>query len=133
MEFQTTGKKLLSLAALLAVLCSPILAGTAQVPKPQPAKPQAAKQDSATWLLAGREGECVPLSLLAKKGAELGAIKSPYQLAEKLRADGHQVDLKEFKAGTRPAVEVRAPSAGIHVMFVKSELCGKAASAPKKK
>jgi hypothetical protein len=54
-------------------------------------------------------------------------------LAEKLRANGHAAEVKEFKAGTRPAVEVRAPSAGIYVMFIKKELCDKAAPVPEKK
>jgi hypothetical protein len=48
-----------------------------------------------------------------------GDIKSPKELLDKLHANGHQADLKEFKAGMRPAVEVRPPSAGIHVMFVR--------------
>jgi hypothetical protein len=76
-------------------------------------------------MLAGREGECAPLSILSKKGPEYSDIQSPYQLAEKLRAAGHKAEVKEFNAGTRPAVEVRAPSEGLYVMFVKKELCDK--------
>ena len=99
----------------------------------QPAKAPAAKaatkaapiDDKATWLLAGREGECAPVSILERKGPEFKGIKGPNQLADKLRAMGHKTDVKEFKAGIRPAVEVRAPSAGIHVMFIKQENCDK--------
>ena len=118
-----------------AILATPILTHGAQ-----PAKAPAAKavtqatpiDDKATWLLAGREGECAPLSVLESKVLEFRGIKSPYQLGEKLKAMGHKVDLKEFKAGVRPAVEVRAPSAGIHVMFIKQENCDKKPAAAEK-
>ena len=83
-------------------------------------------EDPGPWLLAGREGECAPISILSKKGPEYGDVQSPWQLAEKLRAAGHKAEIKEFKAGTRPSVEVRAPSAGLYVMFVKKEFCDKA-------
>lgn len=48
-------------------------------------------------------------------------IKSPKELVDKPKANGHQAEMKEFKAGIRPAVEVRAPSAGIHAMFVRQD------------
>jgi len=53
-------------------------------------------------------------------------------LVERLRAAGHKADIKEFKAGTRPSVEVRAPSAGLYVMFVKKEFCDKLPPPPTK-
>ena len=100
---------------------------SAQTP---PAK--AAKNEQATWLLAGREGECTSLSILSRKGPEFSAVKSPYQLAETLKATGHKAEIKEYKAGSRPAVEVRAPSAGLHVMFVKKEFCDNPIPPPEK-
>ena len=84
---------------------------------------------SGRW--RGARGKVV--SILAKKGPEYSDIHSPYQLVEKLRAAGHQAEIKEFKAGTRPSVEVRAPSVGLYVMFVKKELCDKPAPPPEKK
>lgn len=41
--------------------------------------------------------------------------------------------MKEFKAGTRPAVEVRAPSEGIAIMFIKKEFCDKVPPGAEKK
>ena len=112
-------------------------AGAAQVNKSAPTKEPASKappiDDKATWLLAGREGECAPLTIFEKKGPEYKDLKSPYQLADKLRANGHKAEVKEFKAGVRPAVEVRAPSAGIHIMFIKQEHCDKKPSLSEKK
>jgi hypothetical protein len=133
MEREKFGSNFFSRTIGLAVLAAPLIVGAAQGPKPTPAAPPAGKADSATWMLAGREGGCAPLSLLAKRGPAYAEIKSPSDLAEKLRANGHNAELKEFNAGTRPAVEVRAPSAGIHVMFIKKELCDKAAPVPEKK
>ncbi len=81
--------------------------------------------EAVDWLLAGRDGECLPLSVLAKRGADLRDVKSPYDLVEKMRAAGNQAEIKEHTAGSRPAVEVRVPSRNLYVMFVKAELCGK--------
>ena len=93
----------------------------------------AVKEDPGPWLLAGREGECAPISMLSKKRPEYENVQSPYQLLEKLRAAGHKAEMKEFKAGTRPAVEVRAPTAGLYIMFVKKEFCDKDRAGPEKK
>jgi hypothetical protein len=77
------------------------------------------------WFLAGPEGECMPLSVLAKRGADLRDVKSPYDLAEKMRAAGHPAEIKEHNAGSRPAVEVRVPSRDLYVMFLKADVCNK--------
>jgi hypothetical protein len=121
--------------SLLVLAGSLICADAAQPGKSNTAKapPPVVKEDSGLWFLAGREGECAPTSILAKKGPEYSDIQSPGQLVEKLQAAGHKAELKEFKAGTRPAVEVRAPSAGLAVMFVKKEFCEKIAPGTEKK
>ena len=80
--------------------------------------------ETGDWLLAGQEGKCIPLSALAKKGAEFQDIKSPYQLVEKMRAAGHKAEIKEHSAGSHPAVEVRIPSRNLYIMFVPSSACG---------
>ncbi|HEX9262727.1 MAG TPA: hypothetical protein VF977_00015 [Candidatus Binatia bacterium] len=129
----STGQKLPWMLLLLFLAGIPHLVDAAQPDKTKTQKALPAKEDPGPWLLAGREGECAPLSILAKKGPEYGDIQSPYQLADKLRAAGHKADVKEFKAGTRPSVEVRAPSAGLYVMFVKKEFCDKPAPVPEKK
>jgi len=129
-----TCKKLLMLFTLVALLGMPSYVSAAQPSKTKtPAKALPPKEDPGPWLLAGREGECAPLSILERKGPDFRNIHSPYQLAEKLRAKGHKTDLKEYRAGTRPAVEVRAPSAGLYIMFVKKEFCDKAPPPAEKK
>ncbi|HWP24610.1 MAG TPA: hypothetical protein VNM15_10590 [Candidatus Binatia bacterium] len=119
--------KTLSIIAVLLVICGADGHGlAAQSSKAgAPKAPQAVKEKPGPWLLAGREGECTSPAILAKKGPEYADIQSPYQLAEKLRAAGHKAEIKEFKAGSRPAVEVRSPSAGLAIMFVKKEYCDK--------
>jgi hypothetical protein len=127
-------KKLAGLLTLVALAGVPFTADTAQPKKTKSEKtPPPVKEDPGPWLLAGREGECTSTSILAKKGPEYNDIQSPYQLADRLRAAGHQAEVKEFKAGTRPSVEVRAPSAGLYVMFIKKEFCDKPAPPPEKK
>jgi hypothetical protein len=125
----------IAFALSLLFLASFSIGQAAQADRSKAAKAPAAplKEDAGPWLLAGREGECAPTSILSKKGPEYENIQSPHQLVEKLRAAGHQAEMKEFKAGTRPAVEVRSPSAGLAVMFVKKEFCDKAPPPDKKK
>jgi hypothetical protein len=130
-----TFRKILWTLALLWVPGSLSLIDAAQPDKSKTAKapPPAVTEDRGPWFLAGREGECAPTSILAKKGPEYNNIQSPSQLVEKLQAAGHKAEMKEFKAGTRPAVEVRALSAGLAVMFVKKEFCDKITAGPEKK
>lgn len=112
------------LIIMMMLTGTPAFIEAAQAARTKAQKAPAAKEDRP-WLLAGRDGECVPLSILSKKGPDYSDIQSPHQLAEKLRAAGHEAEIKEFNAGTRPAVEVRAPSAGLDVMFIKKDLCDK--------
>ena len=127
------GKILPAALTLLMFAGVPFFADAAQTDKTKARKAPPVKEDPGPWLLAGREGECAPLSILSKKGPEYNHIQSPIQLVEKLRAAGHKAEIKEFKAGTRPAVEVRAPSAELYVMFVKKEFCDKPAVSTDKK
>lgn len=78
---------------------------------------------SAEWLLVGRHGECAPLSSLARKGPEFRGLQTPYQLIEKMRAAGHQVEVKEHATPKGPMVEVRVPAKEIAVMVVPAEVC----------
>ena len=79
----------------------------------------AAAPQKDEWFLAGREGSCVPLSVLAKRGDDLKDVQSPYQLVEKMRAAGQKAELKEYKAGTRPAVEVTPQSVRLRKKVLK--------------
>ena len=135
MQVTAWWKSRLGIVFAAAVLVMPTVSNGAQPSKAPPVKataPAAPIDDKATWFLAGREGECAPLTMLQSKVAEFKGVKSPYQLSDKLKAMGHKPEIKEFKAGIRPAVEVRAPSAGIHVMFIKQENCDKKPAAEKK-
>lgn len=127
------GLKFTWIATLMLFALVAVSAEAAQPSKTKAAKAPPLTEDPGPWLLAGREGECAPLSLLERKGPDFSNIQSPSQLAEKLRAKGHKTEIKEYKAGTRPAVEVRAPSAGLYVMFVKKEFCDKAPPPAEKK
>jgi hypothetical protein len=116
---------LLSALFLFLLAYLPLPVGAAQSDKTKAAKSSATKDEPVAWMLAGREGACAPLSLLEKKGSEFRGIESPDQLAKKMRAAGHKVELKEHKLSSRPAVEVRVPDRDLYVMFVKANLCDK--------
>ena len=75
------------------------------------------------WFLMGRHGECAPLSTLARKGPEFRGLQTPYQLIDKMRTAGHQVDVKEHSTPNGPMVEVHVPAKEIAVMVVKAEFC----------
>lgn len=85
----------------------------------------AGKDANISWSLAGREGECTSLALLKKKFPDLGEVKSPYQMADKLKAKGLKAEVKEHWLGKRPSVEVRVPDKDLYVMFVKTDLCSR--------
>jgi hypothetical protein len=78
---------------------------------------------SAEWYLMARHGECAPLSSLARKGAEFHGLQTPYQLTDKMRAGGHQVEVKEHTSPNGPMVEVRVAAKDIAVMVVTAETC----------
>jgi len=71
--------------------------------------------------------------MLRKKGPAYADIKRPKDLVDKLKANGHPAEMKEFKAGIRPAVEVRSPTAGFAAMFVRQEHCDRKPPAVGKK
>ncbi|HEY7167917.1 MAG TPA: hypothetical protein VIB79_25395 [Candidatus Binatia bacterium] len=77
------------------------------------------------WVLVGKDGECLPVSILQKKGPEFRGVEDPYRLAEKMRSAGHKAEIKEHTAGSRPAVEVRVPDMQLYVMFMKADVCRK--------
>ena len=79
--------------------------------------------EAVEWRLAGRQGSCASLSLLERKGPEFRGIASPTDLAEKMRAAGHKVEIKEHNLAKPPAVEVRVPGRKLYVMFVKADTC----------
>ena len=119
-------KILLCLVLLSTLESFPVHA--AQPDHSKAAKAPPVVEDPGPWLLAGREGECAPISILSKKGPEYGDIQSPWQLAEKLRAAGHKAEIKEHTAGSRPAVELRVSDLELYVMFMKSDVCRKPAN-----
>ena len=78
---------------------------------------------SAEWYLMARHGDCTPLSSLARKGAEFHGLQTPYQLIDKMRAAGHQVEVKEHTSPNGSMVEVRVAAKDIAVIAVTAETC----------
>jgi len=78
---------------------------------------------SAEWFLAAREGGCAPLSNLERKGPEFRDLRTPYELIDRMRTAGHQVDVKEHTTPKGPMVEVTVAAKEIAVMVVTAEIC----------
>ena len=78
---------------------------------------------SAEWFLMAREGGCAPLSSLARKGPEFRGLQTPYELIDRMRAAGHQVDVKEHTTPKGPIVEVHVPAKEIAVMVISADMC----------
>jgi len=126
--------RIAGLLILFLLAASPSLAEAAQASKGETTKtPRVAKEDWGLWFLAGREGGCAATSILGRKGPEYRDIQNPQQLVEKLQSAGHKAEMKEFQAGVRSAVEVKAPSAGLAVLFVRKEFCEKIGADPESK
>ena len=94
------------------IMCLIVITSIAAAPRPE-------------WVLVGKDSECLPVSILEKKGPEFRGADDPYRLAEKMRSAGHKTEIKEHTAGSRPAVELRIPDMQIYVMFMKGEICRK--------
>jgi hypothetical protein len=77
------------------------------------------------WYLIGRYGECAPLSVLARKGAEFRALTTPYQLIDKMRAAGHRVDVTEHTTPNGAMMEIHVPAKELAVMVGPAALCKK--------
>lgn len=119
MELVIGRKEWIRMAALVSALALSSLAYVANAAAP------AGKDAHVSWSLAGREGECTSLAMLKKKFPDLGEVKSPYQMADKLKAKGLRAEVKEHWLGKRPSVEVRVPDKELYVMFVKTDLCSR--------
>jgi hypothetical protein len=78
---------------------------------------------SGDWFLMGRHGECAPLSSLTRKGPEFGGLRTPYELIDKMRSAGHQVEVKEHHTPKGAAVEIHVPAKELAVMIVPAGFC----------
>ena len=79
--------------------------------------------ETGEWYLMSRHGECAPLSVLGRKNPEWGQVKDPYQFIEKMRAAGHQTDVREFNTGEGTVVQVDVPAVELFVVFVEGRAC----------
>ena len=83
---------------------------------------QAAAQE---WSLFGRRGECAPISSLKRKLNDLPEIRTPEEFSVYLESKRLKFTRKEHHAGPGGAVEFQVPDAGLAVVFVPRQLCGK--------
>lgn len=75
------------------------------------------------WLLMARHGECFEIEKLKRKVPDLGDINDPYSFVKFMRQKEHTVTSTVMIETKGKAVEVRAPEAGLSLIFVSPELC----------
>ncbi|MCZ6448264.1 MAG: hypothetical protein O6831_08495 [Alphaproteobacteria bacterium] len=78
-----------------------------------------------TWMLMGREGGCVTITEAARRKSEFNGVATPEDLAQRLRAKGHTVTLREMGTTEVRVVAVEAPSASLTVIFAPEQMCRK--------
>ena len=84
-----------------------------------------ATASAETWMLMGREGGCVTITEAARRKSEFNGVATPEDLAQRLRAKGHTVTLREMGTTEVRVVAVEAPSAGLAVIFAPEQMCRK--------
>lgn len=80
------------------------------------------------WFLMARHGECAPVSSLARKFPDLGAIADPEAFVRFVRAKGLRVTTTPLSVQAGAAREVLVPEKELSLVFVTAELCAKARS-----
>ena len=78
-----------------------------------------------TWMLMGRHGGCVTIAEAAIRKSEFNGVATPEDLAQRLRAKGHTVTLREMGTTEVRVVGVEASSAGLAVIFAPEQMCRK--------
>lgn len=89
---------------------------------------QAAAQE---WSLFGRHGECAPISSLQRKLQDMPEVRTPEEFAAYLDLKRLKFTREAHQASGGGAVEFQVPDAGLAVLFVPRQLCGKELPAPR--
>ena len=80
------------------------------------------------WFLISRHGECAEITILQNKIPDLGNIKDPQAFIAFMEGKGHKVIVKDLYSNERKeiqrmAFDVRIPSEGLSLLFVKGIIC----------
>jgi len=86
----TIHKNISSILLVFFLAAVPCSVYAAQTDKTKVSKAPPVMEDPGPWLLAGREGECAPISILSKKGAEYSDIQKPISVGGKVARGGAQ-------------------------------------------
>ena len=83
---------------------------------------QAAAQE---WSLFGRHGECAPISSLKRKLVGMPEVRTPEEFSAYLDLKRLKFTRQAHQAVGGGAVEFQVPDAGLAVLFVPRQLCGR--------
>jgi hypothetical protein len=84
--------------------------------------------DQENWFLMSRHGECVAIASIERKVPDIGDIDTPQEFVAHMERKGIEVisnDLyaKERKGLQGIAFDIKIPSEGLSLMFVKRFMC----------
>jgi len=88
------------------------------------ARPQAAPAASPdSWLLGSREGECAPLTGVARKVKNIGAFKTPQEFTRQMQQRGYQAFALDIGEKPDQVMRVKVPDLELDLLFVRPNSC----------
>ncbi len=84
--------------------------------------------DTETWFLMARHGECHRINVLQRKIPQIDGIKTPESFKKLMESLGHKVIVKNLEGLEGKAVQVSVHDRGLDLMFVKKAICKKLVS-----
>ena len=88
----------------------------------------ASANNSEKWFLMSRHGECAEITTLQRKIPDLSNITDPQTFIAFMEKKGHNVIVKDLYSNERKEIQgmffdVRIPSEGLSLLFVKGIIC----------
>jgi len=77
------------------------------------------------WSLFGRHGECAPISSLKRKLQDMPEIRTPDEFSVYLESKRLKFTRQVHQIGASPAVGFEVPDAGLAIVIVQRQQCGK--------
>jgi hypothetical protein len=77
------------------------------------------------WSLLGRHGECAPISTLKRKLQDMPEIRTPDEFSVYLESKRLKFTRQVHQTGASAAVSFDVPDAGLAIVFVHRQQCGK--------
>ncbi len=78
-----------------------------------------------TWFLMSRHGDCAEIKTLQRKIPKIGSINNPETFLKLMKKKGFKAEVDPLKGSGGNAISISVPEKGLHLIFVKQNLCKK--------